>query len=542
MNSEKRETLHFRALLRVDRYNSFVRVEIEELRLAWRRYRRDLENRCFVDHPLMVSWIEANLDGWLTEVSEHLSAEYHPQPGRRCSVPKPGFMIRPGTVLEPEDAVVYAVLVGRAYQKIHEDVVANEGKIDIAYRTSDDPATVEWTKHDFTVWREWRAKSMLALKRGVTQVVVTDITGFYDNIPLQKLIADLRRLRVDEEVLALLQECLRKWSYPRDEGIPQGYSASDLRAKLYLSTLDRKFAREGYSHLRYVDDIRIFCRSTLEAKTAIWDLSKHLFQRGLTPQSGKTEILSKSDARAEFDGVAEIINELNAQLLDELRQSIGEGRYLKSAEIVAALADAENPPTPVLERAFEDYFGVGAGVPFDTSLFHYLLVRLGKVDSRIAVSYCLDTLRGRPEETEYVLRYFADIRLEDEELDNIAEYLGTPDAIYDYQLFQVVRWFLTEEIKHDSALGLARTWARDRNRDPWLRSYSIAYLGRYGDTEDLDDIEQAYAESTNDIERADRVAALKRMERSRRNAFYARTTGDGTLVERAVDVVKGRRN
>jgi hypothetical protein len=266
-----------------------------------------------------------------------------------------------------------------------------------------------------------------------------------------------------------------------------------------------------------------------------------LFQRGLTPQSGKTKILTKVEARSEFDGVADVINDLNGQLLEELRESIGAGRYLTPAEIVVALADADDPPAPVLERAFEEYFGVGASVPFDTSLFHFLLVRLGKVHSRIAIPYCLDALRGRPEETEHVLRYFADIVLETEELDSLAEYLGTDDAIYDYQLFQILRWFLSQNIRHDHVLAHARAWARDRNRDPWLRSYAFAYLGSYGDTEDLDEIEQAYGESTNDIERADRIAALRRMERSRRNAFYGRTAGDGVLTERAVRIAKARR-
>ncbi|HEX3578581.1 MAG TPA: RNA-directed DNA polymerase, partial [Thermoanaerobaculia bacterium] len=253
-----------------------MQVDLDELTLAWKRYQRDLTNRCFVDHPLMTAWIESNLERWLTDISDHLAQGYHAQPARRCSVPKPGFMIRPGTVLEAEDAVVYNCLVGRAYPNIHADVTPTEETLDIAYRTTDDSDSIEWTKHDFTIWREWRQKSIAALKRGVTQVVTTDITGFYDNIPIQKVVGDLRRIGVEEDVLTLLQECLRKWSFPRDEGIPQGYSASDLLAKLYLATLDRKLRRDGYVHLRYVDDIRVFCAAKLDAKKAIWDISKHL--------------------------------------------------------------------------------------------------------------------------------------------------------------------------------------------------------------------------------------------------------------------------
>jgi len=255
-----------------------VHFDIEELTLAWRRYRRDLDDRCFVDHPAMVTWIENDLGGWLSDISTRVDAGYHAQSARRCAVPKPGFMIRPGTVLEPEDAVVYSCLVGRAYAKIHADLLSTEGKVDIAYRMSPDPSSIQWTKHDFTVWREWRIKSLAALKRGVTHVVVTDITGFYDNISIQKLIVELRRLAVDEDDLTLLQESLRKWSSPRDEGIPQGYSASDILAKLYLASFDRRLVRDGYGHLRYVDDIRIFCSGKLEARRAIADLRSTSFK------------------------------------------------------------------------------------------------------------------------------------------------------------------------------------------------------------------------------------------------------------------------
>jgi len=237
--------------------------------------------------------------------------------------------------------------------------------------------------------------------------------------------------------------------------------------------------------------------------------------------------------------VADLINELNSRLARELRES-PDSPYLRPAEIVSALADADDPPSPVLERAFEDYF-VDAPESFDATLFHYLLVRLGKVESRVAVAYCLETLRGKPEETEAILHYLADVDLEVEELDAMAEYLGSEDAIYDYQLFQVLRWFLARDSVNDRALHLCRVWGSDRNRDPWLQSYAIAYVGRFGDVDDLQEVEQMYSESANDVERADRIGAVRRMERSRRNAFYARVAGDSELVRRAVKVAKATR-
>jgi hypothetical protein len=78
------------------------------------------------------------------------------------------------------------------------------------------------------------------------------------------------------------------------------------------------------------------------------------------------------------------------------------------------------------------------------------------------------------------------------------------------------------------------------NRDPWLRSYALAYVGGFGSTTELTDFEESYSEAETELERADRVAAVRRMERSRRNAFYARVAGHGRLVSRAVAVAKER--
>ena len=77
-----------------------------------------------------------------------------------------------------------------------------------------------------------------------------------------------------EEAAKLLSACLNRWAEPRGKGIPQGRrSASDILAKLYLDSIDHNLRNEGFSHLRYVDDIRIFCGDIREAKRAVLKLS-----------------------------------------------------------------------------------------------------------------------------------------------------------------------------------------------------------------------------------------------------------------------------
>ncbi len=511
----------------------------DELELAWRRVRRDAKERHFTVHPDIFEWIDSDLDSWFEGLVAELYAGYTPRPSRFTAVPKAGSLIRPGTILELEDAVVYNFLMGRVFGRIIEHLRWSQGEVDIAYPLPARSEVVDWTGLGFLVWRNWRDRSVAGLSvPGVEYVVVSDITGFYENIDLQRLASDLRALEAEPEIVGLFQDCLRNWALPRNEGIPQGYSASDILAKLYLDGVDRNLQTDGFTHLRYVDDIRIFCRTKLEARRAIRRLTAHLYPRGLNLQSGKTQILDKRQARRRFDGVDEIIADLNRKLAAELVDAGGE--YVTPAEVLKALGEHSGPAPEVLERAFSEYFAHGADTPFDSTLFHYLLVRLGKVGSRIAVAYSLGLIETRPEETGNILVYFASVGLTPDEQAVVLRFLDSEEAIYDHQTYQILRWFYEEGVANDQMLRLCRAWVTDQNREQSLRSYAFAYLRVFGAVFDWAQIEESYGEATTEIERADRVAAVERLERGRRNAFYARVAGHGKLVARAIVVSKAR--
>src|SRR5207245_197874 len=206
------------------------------------------------------------------------------------------------------------------------------------------------------LWRGWREKSLALLTSGVSHVVTTDITGFYENIDIQLLASDLRALRVDEKHLRLLIECLPRWAGPRGRGIPHGYTASDSLPKLYLSPVDRALRDRGYVHLRYVDDIRIFCPSQNRARQAIREVTELISYRGLNLQSAKTFIKSTSEARTEFQGFGQILDDLTADLANKFKTSAGADPYLSTVALFTALRRRRGPPPAVLERRFKEFF------------------------------------------------------------------------------------------------------------------------------------------------------------------------------------------
>ena len=123
-------------------------------------------------------------------------------------------------------------------------------------------------------------------------MVVTDLTGFYENIDLSILASDLRSLGCHVETVQLLSTCLNRWGVIPGRGLPQGYSPSDILAKVYLNPIDRAIVDEGFDYIRYVDDIRVFCSDFANSKQALLFLTQALRRRGLNLQTSKTEMMS----------------------------------------------------------------------------------------------------------------------------------------------------------------------------------------------------------------------------------------------------------
>lgn len=511
-----------------------------DLSLAWRRAKYDHDGRCFVTHPKLLAWIAVDEEAWVSSVRAELTEGYNPRDAALCWAPKAGGLGRPGKVLDVSDELVYNALLTAAYPYIWTALRHLQGDPSVANQLQD-PTRSRWVRSGARVRTEWRNRSLeKAEDTRCSWMVSGDIAGFYDNIDHRLLQTALTRVDVPVDVVNAIIACLRRWSHPMNRGIPQGYSASDILATLFLGTFDEMLLQLNVPFLRYVDDLRFFCSSRVQAKEVLAQLSRLLFERGLTPQSGKTRIDAREAALLHINGVGPILEAVHARLGDELLIVYGRiGQYGTVTELRRlAAANPNSAPPPVLEQTFREHFGASIGVEFDATLFHFLLNRLGAALSRVAVEYCLHVLQERPEETEHVLRYFHDVGITDSECESILSYAGTREAVYDYQLYQICTWFYSEGRATEQLLALCRRWAYDRNRAPWLRSYAFLLLGRFGGQADLERLEATYPSATTDLERAELITALARMPAVRRNGFYSTVRRDGLLVSTAVRVAQ----
>ncbi len=531
-----------------------------DLILAWERVEADIaEDRVFFTHPYeqkLLKIDDQSLTNWLKTIDKKFTDNmYSPKAMVICEVPKLGSTLRPGGILALEDHLFFTFLVSKLFPRIHQHLHTPQQLFDYSYQLEDDPSQPRWLKSYFKSYRGYLDDSLKKLDNPeVKFVVFTDITAYYENIEHAVLFSDLNRFNGDEKTIANLRACLRMWShvYISGRGVPQGFSASDILAKLYLNPVDLALHSYGIQHLRWVDDFRIFCSSESEARLAIVKLTQLLRKRGLNLQSGKTEILNKEDAANKIKGVDPIIKNVKEDYISQIMDQIGiDGiSYLPLAEELLT-ESTEDTPLEVIIQAYENYFGK---VPtdhrdFNKTLFRFLLKRLGKQKHDHAAMQCIKYASIYPSETETIFTYLKDIEmLIDHRIqDLLARFLRSQKAIYDYQIYQIFRFLNNLELNeqntmHIDIIQIARQITFDNNRPGYLRTVTRQFLSQYGNELDVDRIHEQYAHITTPLEQFEIIMGVRRMEKARRNAFFSTVEKQSFLHTYAVKFIKENRN
>lgn len=522
-------------------------AKLLDLELAWKRAKADLQYDVFIKIPHKEEIIEADLNNWLGTLKDSINDDdnYTPSPAYICDVPKKNGAIRPGTHLKLNDRVVYAACLGICIPYIHKTLYwARE--VDFSYQLSSNPYKPNWISNPYSGWSKFREKSLDKISEGVSYVLIADIAAYYENIDISTLVSDLKQIGVPDEAVSMLSRCLNKWAQVTGKGIPQGHTPSNILGKLYLNSIDHILKNMGYCHYRYVDDIRIFCRSLTEAKKALVDLIRLLRKRGLNIQTAKSKIYRADRAKNEIEGVTTVITAVRDKIIEEAIAITGEDNpymTISSAETILPMLPiiADDPPIELVREIYKTYFIDLIDDNFDKTLFRFLLKRLARRNDNYVLDHCKDLLLQHPEETIYILDYIKALDVVDEVKNAIVNYLESEDAVYMYQKYLIIDWFV--KVTHtptEELLAIVRNLAFDTSQPPYLRYICIDYLGEYGPAADLERLQNTYDTISDPIEQFEIICSLRRMERGRRNTFLGRVQTENELNKLAVNWVRSR--
>lgn len=217
-----------------------------------------------VDGQTFAGIVTYGEDRWLGELAEDLrKKEYHPQAVRRVYIPKPDGKQRPLGIPTIRDRVVQtAVLV--VLEPIFEVDLQDE-------------------QHAYRPGRSAQGaigQVETLLRRGHTEVVDADLSGYFDSIPHTELLKSVARRVSDRHLLHLLKMWLvvpveetdvrgntRRATRNKDEkrGTPQGAPISPLLSNLYMRRFVLGWKVLGYEKrysakiVNYADDFVILC-------------------------------------------------------------------------------------------------------------------------------------------------------------------------------------------------------------------------------------------------------------------------------------------
>lgn len=261
------------------------------LGLAWEKVRSNA-GACGVD-GITVERFDKDSHKRLLAVKERLKeGSYQPRPVKRAWIPKPGSAEkRPLGIPTVTDRVVQAAL-RMVIEPIFESRFAPHS---YGFRPGrgckDALRRVEDLLHDRH-----------------THVVEVDIRNYFETIPHDRLMGQVRERIADGRALGLIEGFLKQGVMEgtgrpraREAGTPQGGVISPLLANLHLDPLDQEMAGEGFEMVRYADDMVVLCRSREEALAALSRLQDWMEGAGLALHPEKTRVVDMEPAGSHFD-------------------------------------------------------------------------------------------------------------------------------------------------------------------------------------------------------------------------------------------------
>lgn len=458
--------------------------------------------------------------------SLNLDSTYKPEALLTIDVPKSNFTIRPMGRPNLQDWIIYQATINYILPK----VIKNMSKRSFSKQKFQSP------KRRIDPWLKFDEKSREFYDLGYRFAIETDISSYFENIDLEELHKKLLNQQFSESnyedvINFLFNNLLYPWSSGRVKnfGLPQGSSASSFLGDFYLDSIDSEMEiNNGY--IRFMDDIRIFCKTEIEAKKSLIKLIKALRNYKLNINAKKTRILKGKE-------IPDKLFDPKKPILDGIQAAFESKNPDKIKSIVPILVN------DVFLGGFseEDKFGE-RHINFAT----YRLALSEKngfdFDRKKVKAHIVSNFISKPHHSKYfsdLLRYLPE---KEETIDFLFKFLKSRDNIYEWQELHVLRTILIIAASlNRRQVSFALKRLKDKNTHWALRLMYCLLIGKFTPNRDRDNLIDLFEDGENQEFKKGVMIAVQELGIRARSSLYSKGK-DRVFPHTFVNFIKGLQN
>ncbi len=240
-------------------------VAPENLQAAWQRVKANA-GAPGIDGMTIEAFPAFCREHWPRLCDQLMAGTYCPAPVRRVFIPKPDGSERPLGVPTVLDRVIQQALA-QVINPLFESGFSPHSYGFRAHRSAH-----QAVREVEVCWKEGRRHA-----------VDCDLKSFFDTVPHDRLMRQVREKVRDREVLGLIFRYLRAGVILPDGrreatplGVPQGGPLSPLLANIALDPLDKELERRGHRFARYADDFLVLVKSAKAAVRVMASLVRYI--------------------------------------------------------------------------------------------------------------------------------------------------------------------------------------------------------------------------------------------------------------------------
>lgn len=478
------------------------------------------------------------------------SSTYAPMPAIEMEVPKssrlsarttsivPPSYFRPGSVLLPEDRVVYHFLGQEASLIIEKAIdrskVMSNRPLKIKGKGFS-PASLQWEKLKTEFENE--------IKKGSYSLVLRcDVSQYFFSINQHELVNQLEHQGLETEITRFLEKFLSGLTLDRSSrGIIQGVYGSDVIGNGYLIALDEFITEAGHPHFRYVDDIYILFETADQFRSFFPEFVKQLRDYDLGLNEYKSFVSQPSKLLQEETELDKAIEAAKEEAIEELTDyeevEIETGPYGETAtELLETEPDEEEVELEATRSIFDSLDDFKGEERHRAESFCLNIFR--RAGDPIAISYVLKRWLRNPErarEYAFYLNRFAASKNHRKAID--VRFVADAEQMIDFQWAWAAIVMRRFDKISENLFQIANKIVSDGSRHEVIRSLLVYSVAKHGTPQQKKKLRDSYANAPI-LMQLSIIHSAKNFTSGERNAFLKTAVTHGDLQSLMVSAFK----